>query len=89
MRFETVPCHAHLHKILMGDAITYTHTICKHVGMETMAMETMAMETVAIDSCVKGHHVYETTWKPTLHEELQCRKDDDNPHDLYAVAVMR
>ena len=47
------------------------------------------METVVIDSCVKGHHIYKATWKLTLHEELQCYKQDNNRHDSYAVAVIK
>ena len=58
---------------------TYALTIWDHV----------VMETVAIDSCLRGRRVYKATWKPTLHEELQCRKEDDNPHDPYAVAVIK
>ena len=49
----------------------------------------MAMKTVAIDSCVRRDHVYKATWKPTLHEELQCCKEDNNPNDPYAVAVIK
>ena len=41
-----------------------------------------------MNGCVSGHHVYKVTRKPTLHEELQCRKEDDNPHDLYTVTVI-
>ena len=49
----------------------------------------MVMETVEIDNCVRGHHVYKATWKPTVHEELQCRKEDDNLHDPYTVVVIK
>ena len=47
----------------------------------------MVMETVVIDSCVRGRHVYKATCK--LHSmELQCRKEDDNQHNPYIVAVI-
>ena len=48
---------------------------------------------VEIESCVRGHHVYKAMWKPTLNEELNCYmymyKEEDNPHDPYAVAVTK
>ena len=49
----------------------------------------VAIETVEIDSCIRGHHVYKASWKPTLNEELNCYKEEGNPHDPYAVAVTK
>ena len=39
--------------------------------------------------CEKRLRVYKATWKPTLHEELQCRKEDNNPNDPYVIAVIK
>ena len=47
------------------------------------------METVEVDSCVRGHHIYNRIWTPTLGEELQCVTEDSNDKDPYAVAVMK
>ena len=32
-------------------------------------------------SCVRGHHVYQRTWTPTLGEELQCIRESTNNKD--------
>ena len=39
-------------------------------------------------SCIRGHHVYKSAWTPTLGEELECRRGDNN-FERYAVAVIR
>ena len=67
--------------VLARTCFVLAHAIhmCDHV----------AMETVEIESCVRGHHIYKATWKPTLNEELNCYKEEDNPHDPYAVAVTK
>ena len=41
------------------------------------------------NSCVRGFHVYEAVWTPTLHECLQTRQELGNPQDRYAVAVFK
>ena len=38
-------------------------------------------------SFVRGHHVYFTIWTPVVGEELVLRRQPDNEHDPYAVAV--
>ena len=43
----------------------------------------------AVASCVRGHHVYDRIWTPTLGKELQCVTEDSNDSDPYAVAVMK
>ena len=40
-------------------------------------------------SCVRGHHVYQHVWTPTIGEELQCAREESNDKDPYAVAVMK
>ena len=45
------------------------------------------MEMVVSDSCLRGHHNYKATWKPTLYEELQNCKEDNNTHDTYTYAI--
>ena len=42
-----------------------------------------------LESCVRGHHVYQCTWIPALGEELQCLRESSNSKDPYAVAVLQ
>jgi hypothetical protein len=53
----------------------------------------MELETIEVDSCVRGHHVYNRIWTTTLGEELQCVTEDSNMipmiNDPYAVGVMK
>ncbi len=39
-------------------------------------------------SMVRGYHVYQGVWDPTIGEELPCRKEHGNTQDPYAVAVL-
>ena len=41
------------------------------------------------NSIVRGHHIYKETWNPFVGEELQCKIEHGNVHDIYAVAVIR
>ena len=41
-----------------------------------------------INSVVRGHHVYKDIWTPEIGEELTCRREVGNIHDLHAVAVI-
>ena len=45
--------------------------------------------TYEIDSVVRGHHAYKTIWTPLLGETLEVRREDDNDHDEYPVAIIR
>ena len=36
---------------------------------------------------VRGYHEYRSVWPAVVGEELQCRVEPSNPHDLFAVAV--
>jgi len=42
-----------------------------------------------INYVVRGHHIYKDMWTPVIGEELTCRKQFGNIHDLHAVAVIR
>ena len=46
------------------------------------------MEEFEITSVVRGHHVYKTIWTPVVGEMLLLKTEDNNEHDLYAVAVL-
>ena len=41
-----------------------------------------------VESCVRGFHVYQDIWTPTTGEWLPCEVED-NPMDLYAVAIKK
>jgi len=38
---------------------------------------------------VRGCHEYQSVWSSVVGEELQCRVELSNPHDLFAVAVCK
>ncbi len=48
-----------------------------------------AAQSAQPESCVRGHHVFKTTWTPTIGEELDCKREHSNTFDPYAVAVKR
>ena len=40
-----------------------------------------------IQCCIRGYHVYQRIWYPTIGEILGSARERDNTHDRYAVAV--
>ena len=42
-----------------------------------------------VESCVRGHHIYQCLWTPTVGEELECEREASNNMDSYAVSVVR
>ena len=42
-----------------------------------------------IQCCIRGYHVYQWIWYPTIGEMLGTARERDNTHDRYAVAVCR
>ena len=44
-------------------------------------------ESCTLESAVRGHHVYKTTWSPAIGQVLQVRAEDSNAYDRYAVAT--
>ena len=47
------------------------------------------MEKYEVSSVVRGFHVYQRSWSPSLEEQLACLREDGNDKDRYAVAVLR
>ena len=39
--------------------------------------------------CVRGYHVYKDLWAAVIGEELVCRRERGNSHNVYAVAVTK
>ena len=42
----------------------------------------------SVDSCIRGHHISKEFWTPSIDQQLFCEKEEGNPHDPYAVAVL-
>ena len=42
---------------------------------------------VELPSYIRGHHVYKEVWTPYIGEELSVKKETENRHDAFAVAV--
>ena len=42
-----------------------------------------------MESCVRGHHVYQNTWAPIHRERLRCSRERGNRADTFAVAVVK
>ena len=49
----------------------------------------MAVDTLERECCIRGYHVYKHIWEAAIGEELDCRREPDNPNDRYAVAVVK
>lgn len=43
----------------------------------------------SLPSSVRGYHIYQEIWKPTIGEELTCTREPRNAVDRYAVAVVK
>ena len=46
------------------------------------------MEQFQFTSCVSGYHIYKVMWNPSVGEDFNCAREEDNPEDPYAVGVM-
>ena len=49
------------------------------------------MATAVFEKCsmVQGYHVYKDIWAATIREELECKRERRNSHDIYAAAVLK
>ena len=52
--------------------------------MDTDGSLTTRSHAYCINSVVCGHHVYKDIWTPEIGEELTCRREVGNIHDLHA-----
>ena len=59
-----------------------------YIGMTTSST-TSAVDEFETSSCVRGYHVYQDTWTPVIGEQLVCRREDSNPRNRCAVAVVK
>ena len=51
--------------------------------------EKMEKTEYEVSSVVRGFHVYQQSWSPSLEEQLECLREAGNDKDRYAVAVLR
>jgi hypothetical protein len=42
----------------------------------------------SMDSVIRGHHVYKSTWTPIVGQELDVDAEPNNVHDSHAVATL-
>ena len=47
------------------------------------------MEALCLNSVVLGHHIYKDIWSSVHGEELHCKCEIGNIHDLYTVSVIK
>ena len=43
----------------------------------------------SFNSYARGYHAYMKIWNPVDGEVLVCTRETDNPHDNYAVSIIR
>ena len=41
------------------------------------------------ESVIRGHHIFKGIWTPRTGEIVQVRQEAGNPHDRYAVALLK
>ena len=62
------------------------------LAIATMMAECASTATSTVytmDSVVRGHHVCKEIWTSFIGEELSCKGEAGNIHDMYAVAVIK
>ena len=47
------------------------------------------MEAFCLNTVAHGHHIYKDIWSSVHGEELHCKREFGNVHDLYAVSVIK
>ena len=47
------------------------------------------VEAFCLNSVVRGHHIYKDIRSSVHCEELHCKREIGNVHDLYAVSVIK
>jgi hypothetical protein len=54
--------------------------------MQTDEMASETVSTMKFITGLRGYHVYRTSWKPFLKQQLAFKQEKDNKHDRFAVA---
>uniref|UniRef100_A0A1X7UPP5 HIRAN domain-containing protein n=1 Tax=Amphimedon queenslandica TaxID=400682 RepID=A0A1X7UPP5_AMPQE len=54
-----------------------------------MASQPVASGTAIINSYIRGYHAYMEVWTPKIGEVLVVKREAENPHHRYAVAIIK
>ena len=65
----------------MNNFVTKTITFVITSRMDNCDEE----DSTTISSCVRGYHVYNQIWNPSVGDGLDCQQDSTNTNDCYAV----
>ena len=57
--------------------------------MASSLLVDLGVEAFCLNSVVRGHHIYKDIWSSVHGEELHCKREIGNVHDLYAVSVIK
>ena len=58
-------------------------------SMERVEASVGELGRFTIEAMVRGYHTYRDIWEASVGEELPCQRETDNPHDRFAVAVLK
>ena len=56
--------------------------------MQNNSLVTTQQEMFAFASAVRGYHVYQDVWKPSIGEILVAKREFDNPMNKHTVKVV-
>ena len=56
---------------------------------EPLPIVTDKANSFSFNSYARGYHAYMKIWNPVDGEVLVCTRETDNPHDNYAVSIIR
>ena len=42
-----------------------------------------------VEAMIRGYHQYKADWDAQVGEQLQCLREMSNPHDIYAIAILK
>ena len=59
------------------------------MNSDRVRVDGLTMERFSVESCVRGYHVYKDIWIACVGEELPCQRENGNPTDPFAVAVVK
>ena len=63
------------------------HTV--HLVVNEYKRMAFRFRTFEVEAMVRGYHQYKDIWEAEFGERLECQREIGNPHDIFAVAVMK
>ena len=76
---------------MIADTYVRKYKVSYPEGAAAAEMATATADDVyvhRIQCCIRGYHVYQWIWYPTIGEILGTAREWDNTHDRYTVAVL-